>query len=136
MDRNTLDQLLESALAVRKNAYAPYSNFHVGCAMLLEDGTVVNGVNVENASYGVTICAERSAIVSIVTAGKQNSIRAVAVGTATSPPAAPCGICRQALAEFVERKVPIILGNDTGESTVSCLAEFLPFAFEKSALGK
>jgi cytidine deaminase len=89
--------LIDAAVAVRKNAYAPYSEFLVGAALYTEDGTMFTGTNVENASYGVTICAERVAAGTAVAAGHR-MITAIAVATAGG--ASPCGACRQFLSEF------------------------------------
>ena len=97
------------ALKVSENAYAPYSNFRVGAALLCSDGTVFTGVNVENASYGATVCAERSAISAAVTAGKRD-FEAIAVAT-PGQEAYPCGICRQVIFEFGD-DIKIITGKD------------------------
>ena len=91
--------LIEAARAVRANAHAPYSRYHVGAAVRGDSGKIYVGANVENASYGLALCAERNAIAAAVAAGEKR-VTAVAVVTATSPPAAPCGMCRQVLAEF------------------------------------
>jgi cytidine deaminase len=91
------EQLIDAAIGIRKNAYAPYSKFLVGAAVLTEDGTIITGTNVENASYGLAICAERIAAGAAVAAGHRK-IQAVAV--ATEGGASPCGACRQFLAEF------------------------------------
>ena len=92
-----LEPLIEAALKVREHAYAPYSEFAVGAAVLTEDGNIFVGCNVENASYGLAICAERNAIASTVAAGKQ---KFVAIAIAATPLASPCGACRQFIFEF------------------------------------
>lgn len=136
MDKNMPSELLMVAKKARLNAYAPYSNYRVGCAILLENGNVVLGVNVENASYGATICAERSAITAIVSHGFKDQIKAVAVVTESSPPGSPCGLCRQVLGEFMDPETPIILGNEQGESVLTNLKELVPMAFNRHALRK
>jgi cytidine deaminase len=119
--------LVRLALEARGRAYAPYSHFLVGAALRTADGRVFTGVNVENASYGLSVCAERTAVVSAVAAGARD-LEELAVATTTSPPAAPCGVCRQTLAEFA-RDLPITLVNDVGERRRVTLAELLPHAF-------
>jgi cytidine deaminase len=99
VDPRTLDDLVARARSARERAYAPYSRFLVGAAVLSDDGRVFEGANVENASYGVTICAERVAAATAVAAGVRR-IEAVAVVGGSSRPAAPCGACRQFLFEF------------------------------------
>ena len=91
------ENLIQAALKVREQAYAPYSNFLVGAALQTDDGSVFVGCNVENASYGLAICAERNAITTAVAAGKQ---KFVAIAVAASPLASPCGACRQFIFEF------------------------------------
>ena len=120
------DALVEAARAVQRRAYAPYSRFKVGCALEAEDGRVFVGCNVENASYGLTICAERAAVCSAVAAGVQRLRRAVVVSDA-DPPAAPCGACRQVLFEF-GRDLRVDGVGSAG--TVSwTMTELLPSAF-------
>lgn len=122
--------LVAAALAARGRAYAPFSGFHVGAALLDEQGRVFPGVNVENSSYGLTICAERSAAVAAVTAGAK---RFEAVAVATSGGAAPCGACRQFLYEFGPACVVLLVDSDTGAvvRTVA-LEELLPQGFRLS----
>ncbi len=125
------DRLIAAARAVQLRAYAPYSQFHVGCALEAEDGAIYVGCNVENASYGLTICAERAAVCAAVSAGARRFRRAVVVSD-IDPPAAPCGACRQVLAEFG----PGLLVDAVGpSSSVSwTIAELLPSAFGKEQL--
>jgi cytidine deaminase len=120
-------QLIDSALATRLQAYAPYSNFLVGAAVLTEDGSVFTGANVENASYGLTICAERVAAAAAVAAGHRK-LKAVAVATAGG--ASPCGACRQFLAEFGGAMDVLLVDADRPENVKRMsLAELLPEQF-------
>jgi len=120
------DELVARAEAAAVEAYAPYSNFHVGAAVLLRDGTVLTGVNVENASYPVGICAERAAIARAVGEGaRPGDIEAIAVA-ASGDEATPCGACRQWLVEFAVARVVFRL---RGEVVRRCPEELLPDAF-------
>ena len=121
--------LLSRARAVRARAYAPYCRFQVGAAVLDERGRVHTGTNIENASYGLTICAERNAVAAAVAAGAKQ-LRAVAVVTPTSPPGSPCGACRQVLAEFAGPEAPVLLGSPTGSAEETTMGELLPRAFK------
>lgn len=122
------DALLAAATAVAANAYAPYSAFHVGAALETESGRTFTGVNVENASYGLTICAERAAIFAAVAAeGSAMRISRLAVVTADGAPAAPCGACRQVLLEFGPDATILFRGRDGIETTTA--RELLPHAF-------
>ncbi len=125
------DPLVTAARAAQQQAYAPYSHFHVGAALEAEDGRVFVGCNVENASYGLTICAERAAVCAAVAAGARRFRRAVVVSE-SDPPAAPCGACRQVLAEFG----PGLRIDGVGpKGTVSwTMEELLPAAFSKEQL--
>jgi cytidine deaminase len=123
------DMLLGAARKALKRAYARYSNFRVGAAILTEQGEVFSGCNVENASYGLTICAERSAIFTAVhaTAGARLAIRAVAVVNGEEVPCSPCGACRQVIAEFGENAIVIFKGLE-GYQELS-ITDLLPESF-------
>ena len=120
--------LLKAARAVRRRAHAPYSKFSVGAAVLDERGRVHVGCNLENASYGLTVCAERNAIAAAVAAGARR-IRAVAVATDAAPPASPCGACRQVIAELGSADTEILLAGVTGAAEHTTLGALLPRAF-------
>ena len=122
------EPLIEAAREARANAHCPYSGFAVGAAVLMEDGSIQPGCNVENRTFGVTICAERAAIVGAVARGLRNP-QAVAVITDTHPPAAPCGPCREALVEFA-KDLPILLTNLSGDRKVVQLKDLHPLPFE------
>ena len=124
-------QLVEAAVGAMRNAYSPYSNFKVGAAVLTKDGKVFGGCNIENASYPVTNCAERTAIFKAVSEGYRE-FAAIAIVADTPGPCSPCGMCRQAISEF---KIPrIIMANLKGAVQVATLAEILPFAFTDNDL--
>lgn len=126
-------KLLAEAKRVRDFAYCPYSKFAVGAAVLGASGEIYGGCNVENAAYSVTNCAERTAIYNAVSAGEED-ILALAVVTESSPPATPCGACRQVVAEF---RIPrILIANLAGEVKEMTLSELLPDAFsEEDTMG-
>ena len=136
LDPSTRDRLLDAARAAARLAYCPYSNFHVGAAVLA-DGEIFTGCNVENASYGLTICAERSAVFQAVARGKRR-IDAVAVTCPDAPPDAPpsarmpCGACRQVIAEFGGPDTPIVV-DGAGQFR---LADLLPEGFVLKAAGR
>ena len=119
--------LIAAATAARAKAYAPYSRFAVGAAVLMEDGSIHAGANVENCIPSLSVCAERNAMAAAVSAGLRQP-QALAVITEMSPPARPCGLCRQTLAEFA-RDLPILVVNPGGERQETSLAELLPFPF-------
>ncbi len=124
-------ELVRRARAVMEHAYAPYSRFHVGAAIEADDGSVHVGCNVENASYGLTICAERMAVGAAVAAGKRKFARVV-VATRIDPPATPCGACRQLLAEFGLDLEVITVGPQSERRWR--LRELLPEAFTPESL--
>jgi len=124
----TISKLIEAAKRARENAYAPYSrDFKVGAAVLTEDGSIFDGCNVENASFGATMCAERVAIFKAVCEGKRRII-AVAVVAESSNPIPPCGACLQVISEFGS-DADIIMANTTGKFTTSSMKQMLPFNF-------
>ena len=125
--------LVAAARAAAARAHAPYSNYHVGAALLADDGTVFTGCNVENASYGLTNCAERTALFKAVSEGHR-AFRALAIagGTARAP-AVPCGACRQVLAEFCAADMPVAVAPlRRGAPVVRPLSAYLPFSFSIS----
>ena len=127
LEPHDMDRLVAAAAAVRENAHAPASAFRVGAAVLAADGRIFVGCNVENASYGLTICAERAAVCAAVAAGVR-VLRAVAVATDLDVPASPCGACRQVLAEFGRDLHVLLVGND-GKRRETNLAQLLPEPF-------
>lgn len=133
MDYKTL---IKEALEARKKAYTPYSNFNVGAAVLTEDGRVFNGCNIENASFGATNCAERTAIFKAVSEGAQ-TITAIAIVGDFKSFTYPCGICRQVFAEFAkDETMKVILAKNEDEYIVEELKDILPGAFSKKDLDK
>jgi cytidine deaminase len=128
-----VERLIAAATAAREHAYAPYSGFAVGAAVLLANGNIMSGCNVENASFGLAVCAERNAIAGAIAGGAQR-FRAAAVVTDVSPPVSPCGACRQVLSEFGD--FPLILANLAGERVVTSVSTLLPDAFGRDDLAR
>ena len=126
------DALVEAARAARDRAYAPYSRYHVGAAVRADNGKIYRGANVENASYGLSVCAERNAVAAAVAAGAA-AVRAVAVVTPTRPPGSPCGACRQVLAELGAPRTRVLLASPTGSPQSTTLGKLLPRAFSLRA---
>ena len=131
MDQKTIDHLVSAAKEVRTKAHAPYSGYLVGAAVLTTDGRVFTGCNVENASYGLSVCAERHAIAAAVAAGCRE-FAGIAVVTQSDPPATPCGACRQVLAEFDD--FPVILAGLDGCQQSTTVHTLLPLAFDPTTL--
>ena len=137
MDKKKAVELLNKAIEARDGAYAPYSNFYVGAALLCTDGEIFTGANVENASYGGAICAERVAITAAVTHGHR-SFEAIAIvgapnGQAPVDTCMPCGFCRQFMSEFCGDDFEVVLVGD-GDVRIYTLGELLPHAFTASSL--
>jgi homotetrameric cytidine deaminase len=125
-----LNSLLGQAHKAAEHSYSPYSHFRVGAALLLTNGQVVTGTNVENVSYGLTICAERTALVSAVAQfGPAIRIQAAAVANLNNAASPPCGACRQVLAEFIQPDAPVIFPTASGPQTLP-FRELFPLAFE------
>ncbi|HXJ22994.1 MAG TPA: cytidine deaminase [Polyangia bacterium] len=129
MKRPAAKSLLAAARAVRRHAHAPYSRFLVGAAVADERGRIHVGCNVENASYGLTVCAERNAVAAAVAAGARR-ITMAAVITGSRPPASPCGACRQVLAELADAAAPVLMAGPTGAASATTVGALLPLAFE------
>jgi cytidine deaminase len=126
--------LTERAMGAMERAYAPYSSFRVGAALLAADGSVTEGCNVENAAYPAGICAERAAVAAAVTRGVR-SFRALVIATEADAPAPPCGICRQVLMEFAP-ELSIVSVTRAGAEARWTMAELLPHAFTPTSLGR
>lgn len=130
------EKLLDAAQQARENSYSPYSKFKVGAAVLTDDGQIFSGTNIENASYGLTVCAERNAIFAAVGAGRRK-LRALALITQKLPGLdfnSPCGACRQVMSEFIAPEAPIYIAVlDGNKRTVFCkrMEEIMPFPFDK-----
>ncbi|MDR0406115.1 MAG: cytidine deaminase [Clostridiales bacterium] len=122
------ERLIDIADGMKDKAYAPYSGYRVGAALLCADGTVVTGCNVENASYGATVCAERAAIVKAVSEGKREFLK-IAVSVSGGALGMPCGICRQFISEFADGGFEVICANQQKDYRVYTLSELLPHTF-------
>lgn len=133
MTNNTIKTLIEAALFARNNSYAPYSGYLVGAALLTKEGKIYQGGNIENASYGATNCAERTAFFKAISEGeKEFSAIAIAGGLKGVEPqdyAYPCGICRQVMQEFVKDDFSVIVAKSVTEYKVYKLSELMPFSF-------
>ena len=132
LNEEMIDKLIESASTVRDRAYAPYSRFLVGAALLAADGRIFSGCNVENASYGATICAERATVVQAVSAGCTD-FTAICVVAGESDQVAPCGMCRQVLNEF-NPDMAVIMAGTNKQYTLVSLKELFPCGFGRESL--
>ena len=128
-------KLAKIAIEARENAYVPYSSFKVGAAVVTEDGSIYTGCNIENASYGATNCAERTAIFKAVSEGHKK-IKAIAIVGDMSTNTYPCGICRQVIVEFATADIHIILVKNEESYIIKTMEEILPGAFTKGDLLK
>ena len=128
------EELMLLAKEAQANAYAPYSNFKVGAALLLSDGNVIKGCNVENASYGLTNCAERTAMFAALAQGyKKEDFKELAIFSSCNPPASPCGACRQVMVELMSKDGLVYVGNDNGIIETK-VCDLMPMAFDKESL--
>ena len=127
VDKNQMDSLFTEAQKAADMAYAPYSNFRVGAALLCEDGSIVTGCNVENRSLGLTICAERNAVVAAVAKGK-SCFKALAISTPDSvEPVGPCGACRQVVSEFLPPDTPVFFAGSGPNQVNTTIGDLLPW---------
>ncbi len=123
-------ELYNEALKAMKNAYVPYSKFHVGAAVLLSDGKIINGFNIENSSYGLCNCAERNALFRAYMEGyKKEDIKALLVIAKTDRPVSPCGACRQVMSELMEKDTLVVLTNELGDYRETTVQNLLPYSF-------
>lgn len=128
-------ELIDKAIKARENAYVPYSNFKVGAAIITEDNKIYSGCNIENASYGATNCAERTAIFKSISEGHKN-IKAIAIVGSEKDYTYPCGICIQVISEFADGNIDIIIVKNKDEYMVKKLDEIIPVTFTKKDLMK
>ena len=128
-------ELIQLANEAKLKAYAPYSHFRVGAALLSESGEIYTGVNVENASYGLTNCAERTAVFKAVSEG-ETKFKTIAITSDSDDFISPCGACRQVLIEICGKNLEVILTNKNNEIRILTIEELLPFSFNKESLTK
>lgn len=127
------ERLLLEAKKVQSYAYAPYSSFQVGAALLTEKGKIFAGCNIENASYSLTICAERNALFKAISEGERNFSALLVIGDSEEP-ISPCGACRQVIVEFCDESMPVYLTNLKGDLLETTVGKLLPGAFSKEDL--
>ena len=127
VNKDQMEKLFNEAQQIALKAYAPYSKFRVGAALLCEDGTIVTGVNVENRSFGLTICAERNTICAAIAKGHRR-FQAIAISTPDSvEPVGPCGACRQVMGEFMSADIPVRFAGNGPNHVSTTVGELLPF---------
>jgi cytidine deaminase len=131
---NTREHMIHMAKAVMLNAYSPYSNFQVGACVRTSDDEYFTGCNIENISYGLTLCAEASALAALVSAGNKRIVE-VAVASSGDRVCSPCGACRQRLAEFAGPDTPVHMANSNGDHQTALLGDLLPQPFNQENLG-
>ena len=130
-----MKKLMEAAVKAMENAYVPYSKFKVGAALLLKNGEIITGCNIENASYGLCNCGERTAMFRAYALGyRKDDIVALSVAGATDGPISPCGACRQVMAELLRPETPVYLTNVKGDVMETSVKELLPYSFSGSDL--
>lgn len=129
LDEKIILEYVDKAIAARENAYAPYSKFKVGAVVVDENGNEIAGANIENGSYGLSNCAERSAIFAAASKGMRK-IKLIAVVADTTEPVSPCGACRQVIKEFADDDTIIILGNLKRDYKLMTMEELLPYGFK------
>ena len=130
-----MKKLTEAAVKAMGNAYVPYSKFKVGAALLLKNGEIITGCNIENASYGLCNCGERTALFRAYALGyRKDDIVAMSVAGATDGPISPCGACRQVMAELLNPETPVYLTNVKGDVMETSVKELLPYSFSGSDL--
>ncbi len=128
-----LEELIETARLARENAYAPYSNFRVGAVVETSQGEIYSGCNIENSSYGLTVCAERTALAKAISEGRRVFRRVVVIAD-TRIPIPPCGACRQVILELCGAEVQVVMANLDGQVETRGIEELLPIPFDKSLL--
>lgn len=135
MKEEIKEKMFKKALAAQKNAYVPYSEFPLGAAVLTADGSIYTGVNIENASFSLTNCAERSAIFTAVSEGKRK-IEGLLIVSSTKNPVTPCGACRQVIKEFADGEIDVVMMTEEGKELKMTSTELLPGAFTDSQMGE
>lgn len=135
MDKEIKEKMFKKAIKAKENAYVPYSEFPLGAAVLTADGSIYTGVNIENASFSLTNCAERSAIFTAVSEGKRK-IEGLLIVSSTKNPVTPCGACRQVIKEFADGEIDVVMMTEEGKELKMTSTELLPGAFTDSQMGE